>query len=484
MAIHMLSDADVSSRFTTASAWTDWDTTLDGVPAGATGIILLLAPTTSRTIGFRKNGSTTDNPKGAITQNYQATVFCGVDGSGIAEYWVSATTSLTIYLIGYFDSDETFITDPADKSSGITLSSWSNTVTLSEVAAGSKGALWGILHSGGNAWAREKGSTDATTSLFLSGQGAFPGAVCGIDANKDVELYKSVAATKIFFLGYSSTIDPVINPLAGTNLKGTVSTWTEKDPSVSADAGVGIFLCQPHVGASDTVGIRDSSSAVDAKPRKFVTAQGQFALVVSQIGSDGLIDTYFGNSATIGIFKLAESIAIPDAPSLAVAVIAGAEDTQIRSTLTHAAFTLGTQVQQKLASDPDGNYADIYNNAAAKPATVDDTGLTGNTQYTYRFRNSNSVGSGAWSTAMSEYTYRLFEYETQDQNSAAAQRWVALLDEAAGNELVVLSKGQSVFETPKYIYRVRLDRSGTTGDVTVVMLSDAPTETGDMKQHQ
>jgi len=100
-----------------AGAWIDIDVS-SYVPAGATGVVLHFVNTHASNyyyIGQRKNGST-DNRYGQLFSDCHTWSAIGIDANRVLEAYVGNTTSIDIYIVGYYTSDAVFNTNAVDKS--------------------------------------------------------------------------------------------------------------------------------------------------------------------------------------------------------------------------------------------------------------------------------------------------------------------------------------------------------------------------------
>lgn len=107
----------------TTGSWVDVDVSGDGVPSGATGVILKIVNTgtTAYRGEVRKNGSA-DDFTGYIVNAFMSYAFVGIDANRIFEAFIG-DTAVKIYLIGYTDENIGFFTNAVDKTPSTT-GSW------------------------------------------------------------------------------------------------------------------------------------------------------------------------------------------------------------------------------------------------------------------------------------------------------------------------------------------------------------------------
>lgn len=182
-----------------STGWQDADLS-SHIAAGATGVILHAVNTDASTgyaFGCRKNGSTDDRAQNLST-NHHFWAACGVDANRICEINVSSTSSIDVYLVGYFGADAVFNTNAVDKSLSST-GSWQD-IDLN-VNDGAIGAIIEVYSTGTNLayGLRKNGSTDARTN---NARANTTFAFIGVDANEVLEGYIGNAAVDFYVTGY------------------------------------------------------------------------------------------------------------------------------------------------------------------------------------------------------------------------------------------------------------------------------------------
>jgi hypothetical protein len=226
----------------TTGSWqdVDLDTHIASLPTGTSGVLLRAVNTATDAFyqfGVRKNGSTTDV---RLTIDYndgtadeKVEVAIGVDANNIFEIHAANKTNLKFYIIGYFGTDFTFLTNEIDIATAS--DSWTD-YTLAE------GSIGVIMHSGGPAdddfGIRKNGSTDARIdnanqhNPFL--------AFCGCDANRIIEFYTgNHSMNYVLVVGYV-TANATFNTNATDKSLSSTGSWTDL-AALPAGAIAGIF---------------------------------------------------------------------------------------------------------------------------------------------------------------------------------------------------------------------------------------------------
>ncbi len=210
----------------TLSTWIDVDVSGDGVPAGATGVILRLYGGGGYTCAVRKNGSTdTRTPKPL----FYTGAMVGIDANRIFEAYVD-NAACKVYLIGYTTDGTDFLTNSVDKTPATT-GSWVDVDVSANVPSGAMGVIVQLVDTSGTIYSggvRKNASTDALTYGQV-GDGYANKAcyqVCGVDANRIFEAQIENTALKVWLVGYF--MPPIsFETNAVSYALGSTGAWTD-----------------------------------------------------------------------------------------------------------------------------------------------------------------------------------------------------------------------------------------------------------------
>jgi hypothetical protein len=226
----------------TADAYTDADVSAS-VPSGATGVLLHVVnthATTAFVFGCRKNGSTDARQK-AIYQTSHMWVATGVDANRILELYVDDTTSLDVYLVGYFDGSAVFNTNATDISMS-TATAWTDVdINVNDGAIAAIVEVYNPTTSLG-CGLRKNGSTDnRITNVYRRMD-----AIVGLDANEIFEGYIGTTAVDFFLTGYiKSGVTMLTN---GTDLTPTAAAYYDLTALPSGASGGFIEVSRTNLG--------------------------------------------------------------------------------------------------------------------------------------------------------------------------------------------------------------------------------------------
>lgn len=238
-----------------ASAWVDADLSAL-IPSGATGISLHIENSgADLAVGFRKNGST-DNRIQSIVAAGHFFAQIGVDGSRIVELYVGSTTSVSVWLTGYYESEAVFLTNGVDKSTATT-GSWVDVVISSDTGADTAiVAFVEIVRTGiHDVGLRKNGSTDnRVVSPGLHGFG-----VVGVDGSEIFEQQISNAALDIFLVGYVKSGAVFYDNGIDRSLS-TTGAWTDL-AALPSGAVAGIYESIGSSSVANDTGLRKNGSS-------------------------------------------------------------------------------------------------------------------------------------------------------------------------------------------------------------------------------
>lgn len=238
-----------------ASAWVDADLSAL-ISSGATGISLHIENSgADLAVGFRKNGST-DNRIQSVVAGGHFFAQIGVDGSRIVELYVGSTTSVSIWLTGYYESEAVFLDNGVDKSTATT-GSWVDVVISSDTGADTAiVAFVEIVRTGiHDVGLRKNGSTDnRVVSPGLHGFG-----VVGVDGSEIFEQQISNAALDIFLVGYVKSGAVFYDNGIDRSLS-TTGAWTDL-AALPSGAVAGIYESIGSSSVANDTGLRKNGSS-------------------------------------------------------------------------------------------------------------------------------------------------------------------------------------------------------------------------------
>jgi len=229
----------------TTGQFTDVDVSGDGVPSGATGVILKIVNTGTAGRGeVRKNGSTDDF--GLTVQADQGRyALVGVDANRIFEAYIAATT-MKIYLIGYTDENCGFFDNAIEKTPGAT--GWQDIDVSGDIPSGATGVICllynnhtALVYSGG---IRKNGSTDTYPYGSIRYGSNFYYQLCGVDANRVFEANaQNLTYINIMLVGYTKSPVTFFDNGIDKSLSD-VGAWTDIDVTgdTTADTDGAIIL--------------------------------------------------------------------------------------------------------------------------------------------------------------------------------------------------------------------------------------------------
>jgi hypothetical protein len=291
------------------------------IASGATGVILRYenrSTTVNPTMGFRKNGST-DDRKGTVSRTTdgngaQGTFICGVDGSRILEIYISTTTDLDVYLVGYFDNSAVFNTNAVDKSIGST-GAWTD-VDISGDTGGDT-AIAAIVETDGFTamGTRKNGSTDDRRRNYNAYQNAH---IIGVDGSEIFENHIVSTVGDILLQGYITT-DATFNTNASNYSLG--STGSYNDLTALPVGGTGGFfeVVATDAGGNNEMYIRKNGSTDDffrnIQAHHFHTAEGDGSRITEGKIQDTDTDFFLVGYATavVGSSQIKKFISISQA---------------------------------------------------------------------------------------------------------------------------------------------------------------------------
>lgn len=316
-----------------ASAWTDVDvTSYVGADAGdVAGVALIVrnvtTGSTEYSYGLRKNGST-DTRIAVIEDQGWTCQFVGTDASDIFEAYVTSTTLVEIWMIGYFrNEDAGFLTNAPDKSLGVI-----NTWTDIDISADTGGdtALFAFLQvnqttssgTGTADWGlRMNGSTDPQQSTTTSGGWVdLRGAVVGCDGSEIFEGITGTTGTDFYLQGYlKDTATAVALTNRVDHSTGTTGEYQDTDLSATVPGGYNSIFYQfdPVGDAEYGAGIRKNGETYDFYSDITVAQSGWIPIddnriVEQQIESLNLDFFVIGYATTNFIIDVNDEVATTD----------------------------------------------------------------------------------------------------------------------------------------------------------------------------
>ena len=243
----------------TTESWQDIDVSADGVPSGASGVILLLiykgGSTGNKTIQVRKKGSTDDDTTHCGLDAYAKYIyaFVGIDSNRKLQAYIKDSYCY-VYLLGYTENDDVvFFTNEKDYSVE-TYDQWVDVDVSSDVPSGATGVIVRIQTTGGNedpvCGVRKNDSTDDTEVKGRiydhNSTYSYIYALCGVDTSRIFEHYADSANVKLYLVGYTkgSKITFKTNVDDVSLGDGETGGWYDKDitSETASDADGAIII--------------------------------------------------------------------------------------------------------------------------------------------------------------------------------------------------------------------------------------------------
>ncbi|MCK4814574.1 hypothetical protein KA005_02295, partial [bacterium] len=190
-----------------ASAWTDVDVTAYVDAGNTAGVILHIVNNSvnERTWGVRKNGSDF-TLTGILEDTSHTWTAVGIDGSDIFECYVSSTTDIDVYIVGYILSSEGgFFLNAADipYQRQPTSLAWCDFDIAADTGANTAKLVFGLIKNIGGDYdhgVQCNGSTDnRDASLYGLDMRGF---IIPCDSNEIFETYGSSSRSDFYVLGY------------------------------------------------------------------------------------------------------------------------------------------------------------------------------------------------------------------------------------------------------------------------------------------
>ncbi|MBN1779706.1 hypothetical protein JW948_01145 [bacterium] len=260
--VHFFVDA-VDKSIGTAGSWQEINGHADGVPAGATGVIIdAYSSNGNSQVGIRKKGSSDDRTgTGSLLYSYRlcTNLLCGVDETGTFEGKISHTDG-KFALIGYTMSPVYFLTDAVNISVTDT-DTWTDINLSGMIPSRANGFIFEINNDYNYrrfAAIRRKGSTDdrsGNSSIYNNG---FTHGTCGLNPDQQAQGFINQPTVDFYLTGYTVPYDPSppsdiseIRDGSGPDLDQTYARKTlSLNWDASSDAESGIARYWASVGTS------------------------------------------------------------------------------------------------------------------------------------------------------------------------------------------------------------------------------------------
>lgn len=261
MATQYITPVDVTPGVT--GSFQDVDVSAN-VSASATGVILHVVNTnvsTDHTAAFRKNGATdTSSTFHGMTPDSHTYVYVGVDGSQIFEANIDSA-DIDIYLVGYFESEAVFFTEPIDHTADVVSANTYTDIDISSDTGGDTaiGAIVRVNVNSQSIRLRKNGSTDSF-NLYpdsVSGANYF---VVGVDGSEIFEIYAQTSLTlfELEVVGYITSGWTFLTNATDLSI-GATDTWTDLTTLPAGATGAAISVSD--TSAKQYWGLRKDGSA-------------------------------------------------------------------------------------------------------------------------------------------------------------------------------------------------------------------------------
>jgi hypothetical protein len=293
----------------TTGSWQDVDVSGDGVPSGATGVILKLvwegSAGVSKSVDVRKKGSTDDeyDSQSLGGDSSYTIALVGIDSNRKFQAKIQ-TIDMKIYLVGYADDAVTFFTNKIDYSESSTFGSWVDVDPSSDVPEGATGVIvrFCIRATGADldAAVRKKGSTDDFNqkAIFAYWSKSFIYCLCGVDSNRKFQQYVESGDVDLYLVGYTES--PITFKTNADDISiDTVDSWTDKDITneTASDAdGAIIEILNGAAGLGNNRSDCRKNGSSDDNSRVVTIRDGHTFICVG-LDSSQVFEGYIDNSA-------------------------------------------------------------------------------------------------------------------------------------------------------------------------------------------
>ena len=312
-----------------SGTWVDVDVSGDGVPAGATGVILRLhnADSAARAIAVRKNGSA-DTRTPTLYQGYHTGAMVGIDANRTFEAYIGSLEA-KVYLVGYTTDSSDFLTNSVDKSPAS--GAWTDVDVSANIPSGAVGAIVELVNTSGSTayggGVRNNGSTDTFTFGGVRANDHYY-QVCGVDANRVFEAWISNTAIQVWLIGYF--MPPVsFEANAVSYALGSTGAWTDMAVSggnAPADADGAMWLIRNPPSTDYSGGIRKNGSADESYATlRFNSCPAFFSGLDASRVAEGKIENLVVDHYVIGYARPAGATQKTVADALALADVPGVD---------------------------------------------------------------------------------------------------------------------------------------------------------------
>lgn len=301
----------------TKDSYQDVDVSGDGVPEGASGVIVEIRISSSGTwlaCVLRKNGSSWAPSNSTLTLlDVGGYAFVPLDANRVFEASVSAGVEL--WLIGYTGSDVVYLEDPDDVSPSQT-GSWTDVDMSAGIPSGASGVICLLTNTqntyGNKGGIRCNGSTDEFPYCNLN----FPWRdlkwqYCGLDANRVFEMKNNAAQIACYVYAYTKgeitfLTDGVENSPTSAN------QWTDVDVTNETDAnadGVLLMVKNNHAWNTHEAHVRKNGSSdnrTTGAQLYYSETTGESGCCGMAIGLDAaqVYEAYVGSTADVDVYVI------------------------------------------------------------------------------------------------------------------------------------------------------------------------------------
>ena len=301
----------------TKDSYQDVDVSGDGVPSGASGVILELrsvASGTWNTCKVRKNGSSFDPTAGSIFQGrVGGYAFCQLDANRVFEANVSP--DISFYLIGYTGSDVVYFDSPTDDSPTAT-DAWTDIDKSASIPSGATGVIALLTKDlnayAGNAGIRCNGSTDTFPLGILGAPWSdLKWQYCGLDANRVLEMNNSTATMILYIYAYTKG-EVTFKVNAVENSPSAVNAWTDVDVTSQTAANADGVLLMAKINTSygsSEAHVRKNGSSDNRTTGALVAysetaGTGQCCGLATGLDSGQVYEAYVGSITELDVYVI------------------------------------------------------------------------------------------------------------------------------------------------------------------------------------
>lgn len=269
-----------------APGWEEFDASLAGVPAGASGVVLHVVNTSSSSydLSARRKGDTWSTTPDMYGYSH-TWIYCGLDSNLKFEVYRQTNALPVVYIEWYTTSDVGYVDPALNSFTTDAATQWEEYDLSSMVSASATGA---ILYAETTSYLGTKRGLDSLDIYRYSDNANFTFFLAPLDENQYASIY-SQGAIDIYVIGYieAGVYWPDPQPVAGTSRDGSYSDIFQSDGVVGVIFDV---VYQLNNSSYDIRGVDDAGS--------FYQMNRQWSYACVATGTGGVIEAKFHSSYT------------------------------------------------------------------------------------------------------------------------------------------------------------------------------------------